>query len=134
MSLFAIDNDNFTLTIYSDDYMEYIVKPGAVIDANTVAETKKKVTDFRHGAKYFVYAEGVEFFTFTKEARALVATGEHLDNVYANAFYTTNISLLLLGEIFIKINKPAVPTKTFNSRQQAKEWLNEQRDKLRKNL
>ncbi|MGZ3899217.1 MAG: DUF7793 family protein [Bacteroidia bacterium] len=126
MSLHVIESDHYTITIQSKNYLEYLVKPGALIDVRALTEGKKRVMEFDPTAKYFVYAEGVEFFTFTKEARIICATKEHLSNVYANAFYTTNISLLLLSEIFIKINKPAVPTKVFKSREAAKRWLNEQ--------
>jgi hypothetical protein len=131
MVLHTITDEQYTIIIYDNNYLEYFVKPGAVIDAQAVIEGKKKVTAFNPGAKYFVYAEGVEFFTFTREARAIVATPEHSDNVYANAFYTTNVSLLLLSEIFHTINKPAVPTRAFNNKEAAKQWLAEQMEKLK---
>lgn len=130
MILHTIENNDYRVDIHDNNYLEYYAKPGALIDASSVRDCKEKVVAFKPGAKYFVYAEGVEFFTFTKEARAIVSSAEHLDNVYANAFYTTNVSLLLLSEIFHKLYKPAVPTKTFTSREAAKKWLEEQRAKL----
>lgn len=130
MILHTIADEQYTVIIYDNNYLEYLVKPGALIDAHSVRECKKKVVAFNPNAKYFVYAEGVEFFTFTREARTIVASAEHSDNVYANAFYTTNISLLLLSEIFQKINKPAVPTRSFNDREDAKTWLRNQMEKL----
>jgi hypothetical protein len=130
MILHTIEDDNYKIVIHDNDYLEYFAKPGAVIDERSVKEAKKKVIAFKPGAKYFVYGEGVEFFTFTKEARAVIATAEHMDNVYANAFYTTNVSLLLLGELFHKINKPAVKTRIFNNKEKAQKWLNDQRGKL----
>ena len=106
--------------------MEYYVKEGATIDAETAEEGKRRITELYPGLKFYVMAEGYNFFTFTSEARKLCATKEFSDNTIAVTFYTANISLLLLGEMYLKINKPFVPTKIFNNRDNAKEWLYEQ--------
>ncbi|MCE3258798.1 MAG: hypothetical protein K0S12_439, partial [Bacteroidetes bacterium] len=92
-------------------------------------EAKTEIRKRRGNDKFYVLAEGVEFFTMTKEARELCSTVTHLDNVFAIAFYTKNISILLLGEIYNKINKPPVPTKVFTNKDEARDWLNEQRIK-----
>lgn len=123
MSLHVIENENYKIEIFEDNYLEYTAKEGALIDAKAVKEGKEAVVAFSPGIKYYVFAQGVEFFTLTKEAREICATKEHSDNTVAIAFYTANISILLLGEIYNKINKPAIPTKIFSDREKAKEWL-----------
>lgn len=123
-----IQTDKYIVKIYDEiNYLEYFIKEGVTLDVEDVRKTKELVVKLRPGAKFYVFAEGMEFFTLTKAARELCATKKHLDNTIAIAFFTTNISLLLLGEIYNKINKPAVPTKIFNDRTDAIEWLNEQR-------
>lgn len=129
MSILIVDNEKYSIEIFENNYLEYKVKEGAIIDAKAVKAGKKAVVAFSPGTKYYVLAEGVEYFTLTKEAREISATKEHSENVIAIAFFTTNISLLLLGEIYNKLNKPAVPIKIFTDRDKAKKWLEEQMKK-----
>lgn len=123
----VIDTAKFTFRIFPENsYLEYCIKEGATIDAEDVIEGKRMVTEMFPGLKFFVMAEGINFFTLTSDARKVSATPEHSDNTIAVAFFTTNISVLLLGEMYNKINKPVVPTKVFNNRENAKEWLKHQ--------
>ena len=125
-----IETDKYILKINAEkQFLEYLIKEGVTVDVNTVIESKKKVVKLCPGVKFYVWAEGVEFFTLTKEARELCATKEYLDNVLAIAFYTKNISVMLLGKVFNKINKPAVTTRIFNNRNRARKWLNQQMQK-----
>lgn len=122
-----IETNKYKFKIYSNEaYMEYCIKEGVSIDVPDILEGKRLVTEAFPGVKFYVMAEGINFFTLTPEARKLCATAEYSDNTIAIAFYTTNVSILLLGEMYNKINKPVVPTKIFNNRDNALEWLKEQ--------
>ncbi|MCD6068795.1 MAG: hypothetical protein K0S33_3621 [Bacteroidetes bacterium] len=115
------------MKIYPEfSYMEYHIKEGITMEAEDVAASKEQVIRLFPGTMFYVYSEGAEFFTMTKKARELVASKDHLDNTIAIAFYTTNISIYLLGDLFNKINKPPVPTRIFRDRDTAREWLREQ--------
>src|SRR6476620_3532186 len=117
-----IETEKYIVRIHDENnFMEYIIREGVIIDAVDAREAKRKIVAIRPEVKFYVLAEGVEFFTLTKEARQLCATKEHLDNTIAIAFYTKNVSIRLLGEIFNKINKPAVPTKVFTNRENSRE-------------
>jgi len=119
-----IDSKKYTLKIDArNKYLEFSIKEGVTFDVIDAIEAKEVVKSKYPDTKFYVLSEGVEFFTMTREAREHCATKEHLDNVHCIAFYTKNISILLLGEIFNKINKPLVETKIFTDRQQAEEWL-----------
>jgi hypothetical protein len=113
-----------------NNFMEYTIRPGVVFEADDAIEAKDKVVARYPGVKFFVLAEGIEFFTITKQARDLCATKEHLDNTCCIAFCTGNTSIYLLGELFNKINKPPVPTKFFFNKQQALEWLQSRMSQL----
>ncbi len=122
-----IETEKYTFKIKGKEaYMEYCIKEGAIVDVSDILEGKRQITEAYPGIKFYVMAEGINFFTLTPEARKLCATPEYSDNTIAIAFYTTNISLLLLGEMYNKINKPAVPTKIFNDRDEAQVWLKKQ--------
>lgn len=130
MNFEIIDTEKYTIKIDAPrNYMEFLIKPGITFEADDARQSRIDVISRWPGVKFYVFAEGMEFFRVTREAREICATKEHLDNTLAVAFFTKNISILLLGEMFMKINKPAVPTKIFNSREKAEKWLEEQRER-----
>ncbi|MGZ4078514.1 MAG: DUF7793 family protein, partial [Bacteroidia bacterium] len=101
-----IETEKCVIKIYSETpYLEYSIKEGASINEEDVLEYKKKVVNLRPGTKFYVLAEGIEFFTISQKAREICATKKFSDNTIAIAFYSTNISVLLLGEMYNKINK-----------------------------
>jgi hypothetical protein len=127
MAYEIIETAKYIMKVHDDCFIEYKIKEGANIDAYDVIEGKKEVVKLWPGTLFYVLAEGVEFFTMTREARAICASPVYADNTIAIAFYTTNVSVWLLGEMYNKINKPVVPTKIFNNRESALEWLNKKK-------
>ena len=126
-----IETDKFTMKIHSEkNYLEYMIKPDVTLDMSDLLEGKRKLTRVCPDTKFFVLAEGIKFFTLTKEARDLSATKEYADNTRAIAFFTTNVSIYLLGQIYEKINKPPVPTRVFLYKAAAKKWLLRQMEKI----
>lgn len=105
--------------------MEYTIREDATIDVADVIEGKKLVTSRWPNKQFYVLAQGINFFTLTRETRRLTSTKEFASNTKAVAFYTTNTSILLLSNMYLKIDKPAVPTKFFNNKEAAMEWLRE---------
>lgn len=130
MDFEIIETDKFIMRVYPNNYLEYVIKENASIEAKDVLEGKSKLSALKPGQKFYVLAEGIEFFTLTKEARAITATKEYADNTLAIAFYTSNMSIYFLGQMHEKISKPFVPTKIFIDREAAKAWLNEQMKKV----
>jgi hypothetical protein len=126
MSFEIIEHEKYTFRINAEaQFMEYIIKPDILLDAPDIIEAKQIIIDRYPNVKFYVLARGIEFFTLTREARALSADKEFSKNTLAIAFYTTNASLLLVGNMYLKIDKPHVPTKIFNNLNTAKEWLSE---------
>jgi hypothetical protein len=104
MPIEVIETEKYVLTIDAENrYLEYLIKEGVTYDLADAIETKSKVVSKYPGLKFFVLAEGIGFFSLTKEAREYCATEEHLDNVACQAFFTKNISLLLICEVYVKI-------------------------------
>ena len=127
MSFEIVETEKYIMKVYPEShYMEYVIKEGATMEVEDVAASREQVIHKFPGATFYVYAEGAGFLTMSKKARELAASKEHLDNTIAIAIYTPNISVYLLAELFHKINKPAVPTRLFRNRNDAREWLREQ--------
>jgi hypothetical protein len=125
-----IETEKYLMEIQDNtNLLEYTIKESIGFDAEDAIDAKQKLARLRPGEKFFVLGKGFGFFNVTSAARALAATREFSDNTIAIAFYTSNVSVQLLGEMYIKLNKPAVPTRIFKSLFSAREWIQEQMDK-----
>jgi hypothetical protein len=125
MRPFILESNKFIIKVYPNDFVEYVVKKDVLLDEKSAREAKKLLEDYKPGTKFFVLAEGLDFFRVTRGARRLGASKTFSTHMAAVAFCSNNFSLHLLGELYIKINKPAVPTRLFTNKKSAKEWLKE---------
>jgi hypothetical protein len=122
----TIDRQGFILRHHpTDNITEFIIKSDVYFDDRMAAESKKIMEENFPGKRFFLLVGSDGFFRVTKKARRLGASRAFSNHLCAVACYTTNASLLLIAELYIKINKPAVPTKLFSSREAAEEWLHE---------
>lgn len=77
---------------------------------------------FSNGLSYpcLIDMKGVR--SISKDAREYLAT-EGARNIKAGALIIDSALSKMVGNIFLTINKPAVPTKLFTNELEAKEWL-----------
>ena len=61
--------------------------------------------------------------SITSEGRTVGASEQSTRNMIAQAIVVTGLATRLLGNFFIRFNKPASPTELFSSREAALEWL-----------
>lgn len=121
-----IDTSGFMLKIYTDRaFAECIIKTDAVLDEAFARESKRLLQEACPGRKYLLLVSSQGFIRVTKKARRIGADKAFSEHLEAVACYTNNPSLALLGELYNKINKPAVTTKIFSTREAALEWLSE---------
>lgn len=106
-------------------WAEFHVAPDAVLDEKVSWEAKKVLEEAGPGIRFFLLVDSEGFFRVTRKARKLAASREFSTHLAAVACYTSNATISLLGDLYNKINKPAVPTRVFNHRETAVEWLSE---------
>ena len=122
----TIDTPSFILKIYkAARFAEYIIKSDTLLSEEVAKASKKILEETCPGVKYFLLVSTEGFFKLTKRARKISADPLFSNHLAAVGCYTSNPTLSLLGELYNKINKPAVPTKVFTSRENAQEWLSE---------
>jgi hypothetical protein len=73
--------------------------------------------------------EGEEDATVNNAARRLAASSEYAQYTAALALCTSNLALRIMGNLFLKINKPAVATRLFETREEALTWLHKQMER-----
>ncbi|HET6992002.1 MAG TPA: hypothetical protein VFJ43_11790, partial [Bacteroidia bacterium] len=63
------------------------------------------------------------FTTVTKEVRDYVASAPHKDFIKGEAFVIHTIGQAILGNFYLRVNKPIVPAKLFKNKTDAENWL-----------
>lgn len=119
-------NSKYEITILADRI--YKVKPfeGIEIDVADVVEMRKMYLEFSKGKSFAILLDASVDFTPTDEARKLLASKEYTEKRIAAGFVTKTLANKILGNFFIKVNKPSSPTRLFNDEATALAWLKEQ--------
>lgn len=87
----------------------------------------KKITEYRlsvqHGTKHFLLSNIKAIKSSTKAARDYMASEEGCQGVIAAAVLIDSAISSMIGNFFISISKPLVPTRIFTDESEAKKWL-----------
>jgi len=118
--------DKFILRIHDNLLKEVIVKKNQTLQASDVSESMKISNEYKPGHKLFVLFQGEENASVSGEARRAAASKEYSNQTAALALCSNNSYLAIAGNLFLKINKPIVPTRFFEDRKEAIAWLESQ--------
>lgn len=113
----------FLMTIHDDLLIEFKVKANVNLQASDVWESRDLSVNHIPHKKFFVLFEGDEDAAVSGEARRAGASEEYTKHVSALALYSNKAYERIIGSLFLKINKPLVPTEFFDNREQAIAWL-----------
>lgn len=64
-----------------------------------------------------------KYMNATKDAREFGASAEGLKNSIAEAYVFDSLPHRIIGNFYMKFNKPSVPTKFFKTKPEAEVWL-----------
>ncbi|HWY11887.1 MAG TPA: hypothetical protein VN026_11210 [Bacteroidia bacterium] len=122
----TFETDVIKLTLSEDGFAELVVKDNSVYDTKDIIDGKEFSISYLPGKKiYFLLEMEGDAYT-TKEARELAADPEHGKHHGAVAIYSEKLAYKLLGNFYIRINKPKAPTRFFSRRDEAVKWLRDQ--------
>lgn len=125
MHLKEIKTDSFTIRLLSDNIIETIVHDNTSLDVPEIREIKRINMELTDGKPYGVLVDSGMITSITSEARELSASEEFKQNTVAKALFARSIGHHLVARIYLKINRPAIKTKSFSTREEALEWLEE---------
>lgn len=114
----------FVMTIHDDFLIEFKVKKNVTLQASDIWESRDLSVNYLPNTKFKVLMETEENFDVSADGRRAGASEEYSHHVAALALYSTKLHETIIGNLFLKINKPLVPTKFFDDRAKALEWLN----------
>ncbi len=113
----------FTMNVHDDLFIEFKVKQNVTLQAKDIWESRELSVNYIPNKKFLVLFESDENVDVSGDARRAGASKEYALHVDALAIYSAKMHENIIGNLFLKINKPIVPTKFFDDREKAKEWL-----------
>lgn len=119
-----LETENFIVRLHDNLLKEFIVKKNKTLTANDIKESLRLTSEAKPGMKFYVLIEGEDNASVSGEARFSAASKEYANHAHALALYSHDPYLSVSGNLFLKVNKPLVPTKFFNNREEALSWLN----------
>lgn len=112
-----------TLYLRSDNIVVIDMSDSFETGIDAAIESSKISREFRKGVRFpclYVQKSGG---VATKEVRDYMASKERLEDMQAAAFVISSVAQKLVGNLYLKINRPHVPTRMFNDFDDAVKWL-----------
>lgn len=113
----------FVMNVQDDLFIEFKVKKNVNLQESDVWESRDLSVNYIPGRKFFVLFEGDEDASVSGDARRVGASEEYAKHVAALALFSNKMHEIIIGSLFLKINRPKVPTKFFDNREEAIAWL-----------
>lgn len=93
------------------------------IDTNIAKDAVKSRLEVSSGISYPVLINIKSVIKVTKEARDFLASEEGCRGVTASAIVVNSALTSMIGNFFIRVSKPLVPTRLFTDENAAIKWL-----------
>ncbi|MCA9706036.1 MAG: hypothetical protein KDK70_09335 [Myxococcales bacterium] len=117
--------DYATLEYSSDGIMEYRYAPGSVVDiefARTIVRDAAELLGDDAPVPSLVEPGNVK--EFTREARTFFAESSENQAVASRvALMVESPATRFIGNVFLRVSKPRIPTRMFQDRDAARAWL-----------
>jgi hypothetical protein len=99
------------------------VAPLAEINLEHAKENTKKVRDLSGDVVYPILVDMRKIRSISKEARDHFAMRDRKPGVIAIAMLVSSPLSRIIGNFFLGLNQPRVPTRMFTDRDQAEQWI-----------
>ncbi|HLP14185.1 MAG TPA: hypothetical protein VK177_19800 [Flavobacteriales bacterium] len=112
-----------TVSTLANGFIRILIDEEAEITSNDILEINAAKSKLAGNQPHIVLFIAPKNGSITSEARATSASKEVNRNAIAKAIVTKSLPQRLIGNLFIKFNKPPAPTKLFSIEKDAIEWL-----------
>lgn len=127
------DFEKIRMTLYTNGIMNVIFKKDSIIELGDVEEVVNWVGSLGPEKKYVNLMEAEPNSEVDAEARAFAASSSQNEYTIADGMVMTSQAHKILSNFYLKFNKPVKPTKVFNKREKAIQWLLKQKELYYKN-
>lgn len=113
----------FDTFLVEGEFCVTVVKKDSEIGLNDAIENTKSVIQISQGKKYPMLVDTRDIRSISKEARDHFSMRNRNGNVNSIAVLIGSPISVVVGNFFMGLNKPAVPTKLFLNPEKAFAWL-----------
>jgi hypothetical protein len=122
----TFETNAYHMNVHDDLLIEFKVKKNITLQEEDVWKSRDESVEYIPGKKFFVLFEGDENSNISGDARRAGASVKYAEHVAALAIFSNKSYEKIIGSLFLKINKPYVPTRFFDDRDEALAWLKSQ--------
>lgn len=121
-----INTGKVLISILEEGIIENAIQEGVIIDVEDVKKMKEANMELSAGKPYCVLVRSGVMAQITKEAKELSASKEFQQRTIAKALWIESTAHRIVGNLYLRWNKPAIKTQIFSDKQKAVEWLRKQ--------
>ncbi len=114
---------NYTVSLREDGIVQIDIDHEAEVEVEEVIEGTNYILNALKNHKAPVLFIANEFSIPSKETRDYLAKKESVPYSLADAYVIHSFSQKLVGNFYLKVNKPARPTQIFTNKDEAIKWL-----------
>jgi len=118
-----ISTAKFEVTLLEDGIVENFIKPGAIMEVEDLKIIKQYNFELSGKKMYCVLVTAGELASFSTEAREMAASKEFIEAAQAKALLIDSVAHKIIGNFYLRVNKPFIKTKIFSDRAKALSWL-----------
>lgn len=112
--------------LLEDGILENHVKAMSHIEESDIWAIKKANLSLTNGKPYCILVTAGHLSSISKEAKELTASKDFAQNTISKAILVDSLGHKIVGNLYVKLNKPYIKTKVFTSRELAIAWLQSQ--------
>lgn len=118
-----IELEKASIQVLEPGMIENHIKAGCVLEVPDVIAIKKANMEASNHQPYVVLVTAGLFASISKEARDYVSSDKVAENTIAKAVVVDNLAKRIIGNFYVRFNKPVIPTSLFDNRKEAITWL-----------
>lgn len=115
--------EKFKCRILEDGIIENTILEGQNIEVKDVLKIKERNLQLANEKPYALLIISENYSTISKEAMELSASSSFKQITVAKALLVSSLPHRLICNFYIRVNKPAIPTKIFKDTNEAMNWL-----------
>ena len=121
----TIQLSNASVSLTEEGYYFINVNENTEVDLDLLKQIIASMSQLQNKKKLPVLIIMQSFSMPTEEARTYLAKENSSPNAAAEAYVIHSMAQKIIGNFYLKVNKPARPTKLFTGKTEALEWLKE---------
>lgn len=121
-----IETRVFYTSMDEQGFIRTKVKPGSEISREDARENTEAVIRLSDGKNFPILVDLRQIKSISKEARDHFSMRGRKPNVTAIAMLVSSPVSKIIGNFFLGLNKPTVPTRMFTAEAEARKWIDKQ--------